>query len=262
MASAQFSEFSFGFAYGREVVSKHWAALKSAPILPSLYDEGKDGGFDLAIGLYGWTYFAQFKRSDYLSRANATWWLDHSGSYYRFPITRRRHSRQHDLLLRLEQQNVFHIVEYVAPRFYTSAELSSNFIAHTVIDRSLRLFPRSVGPIVDDQQHYVTFTAGGSPVVRSEPIPISTPFNAGDLSEWQPANGEEEPVRFDAEQFDTISAKLLVVAQQVGVQTRGLADGLANLSPFGRARTLGRLLAGAELLPLVVGQEAEQQPAE
>jgi hypothetical protein len=69
VASAQFSEFSFGFAYGREVVSKHWAALKSAPILPSLYDEGKDGGFDLAIGLYGWTYFAQFKRSDYLSRA-------------------------------------------------------------------------------------------------------------------------------------------------------------------------------------------------
>ena len=103
MPQAQFSEFSFGFAYTRELVARFWSALTGHPVLPSLFDEGQAGGFDVAIGLYGWTYFAQFKRADYLSRRNALWWDEHFGPYYRFPITRRRTSRQHELLLELDR---------------------------------------------------------------------------------------------------------------------------------------------------------------
>lgn len=257
MASAQFSEFSFGFAYTREIVNTCWTVLDGGPTLPSLYDEGKGGGFDVAVGLIGWTYFAQFKRSDFLSRSNATWWTDHGGSYYRFPITRERHSRQHELLLRLDLQSVFHIVEYVAPRFHTNAQLSANFLGTSIVGRSLRVFPHVIGQVVDDQQHYVTFTVGGAPVVRSDPFYVDQPYNAGDLTEWQPPSDETAAVALNAATFDEISERLLATARQVNVPMRGLSDGMTELSAFGRARTLGRLLAGGELIPIVRAQEHE-----
>lgn len=254
MATAHFSEFSYGFAYTHEVVDTCWAAVAGAPVFPSLYDEGQAGGFDLSIGLLGWTYFAQFKRADFLSRSNASWWHDHGGSYYRFPITRRRHSRQHALLLELEHQSVFHIVEYVAPRFHTAAALSNNFTNQNIVDRSLRIFPRRIGTVDDDQQHYVTYTAAGNPVVRSEPFSIEPPYNAGALIDWSPRTDGAEPVPLDAETFDGISEKLLAIAQEARVPIDSLSGSLNEMSSFGRARTLGRLLAGAELIPIVVAQ--------
>lgn len=86
MASAEFSEFSYGFAYTREVIEECWGVPTSAPAFPSLYDEGKGKGFDVAIGLYGWIYFAQFKRSDFLARSNANWWGSHGGPYLSMPV--------------------------------------------------------------------------------------------------------------------------------------------------------------------------------
>lgn len=257
MPAPQFSEFSYGFAYTREVVQKCWTAVRGAPVLPSLYDEGRGGGFDVSVGLRGWTYFAQFKRSDFLSRSNARWWHDHGGSYYRFPITRPRHSRQHELLLELERESVFHIVEYVAPRFHTNAELSIHFLRGTVMAKSLRVFPASVGNFVDAQQHYVTFTRAGAPVVRSDPLYVEPPYNAGALNDWRPAIEALEPVELNEETFDAISEKLIAIATQVGVPTRRFAEALVDLSAFARARNLGRVLVGAELIPLVVGNGEE-----
>lgn len=105
MPPAQSSEFSFGFAYSREVVATCWAALGGHPVLPSLYDEGQAGGFDVAIGLLP------------------------------VPDRSRAGLRQHELLLALAEQSVFHIVECVAPRFHTNAALSAAFADEEVVDR-------------------------------------------------------------------------------------------------------------------------------
>jgi hypothetical protein len=253
MPAAQFSEFSFGFAYTREVVATCWPALSGHPVLPSLYDEGQRGGFDVAMGLSGWTYFAQFKRADYLSRGNASWWDEHAGPYYRFPITRRRLSRQHDLLLALEEQSVFHIVEYVAPRFHTNAALAAAFADEKVVGRSMRLFPRRVGRI-DDDQHFVTYSAAGDPVVRSEPFSVEPPYNAQELGDWRPPEEDVAPVEFTSETFDQIAERLIALTRQVDLRQSRLGDGFEPMTSFGRARTLGRLLVGAELIPLVIGR--------
>jgi len=182
------------------------------------------------------------------------WWDEHGGPYYRFPITRRRSSRQHELLLALEEQSVFHIVEYVAPRFHTNAVLTVAFAHEEIVDRSMRVFPHRVGRIDDDDQHFVTYTSGGDPIVRSEPFSVEPPYNAGELGDWRSADADVDPVEFTSETFDQIVERLLAVARQVGISPPQLGDGLEPMTSFGRARTLGRILVGAELIPLVTGQ--------
>lgn len=90
--------------------------------------------------------------------------------------------------------------------------------------------------------------------MRSDPFIVEPPYNAGALADWRPASEEAEPVPLAAATFDGISNKLLAIARQSGVRLRGLPDGLAEMSSFGRARTLGRLLVGAELIPIVASQ--------
>lgn len=44
-----------------------------------------------------------------------------------------------------------------------------------------------MGPIADDEQHDVTYTQSGDPVVRSEPFMVEQPYNAGAILDWRPS---------------------------------------------------------------------------
>jgi hypothetical protein len=169
----QFSEFTFGFAFTQEVTSLCWDALAGAPEMPSLFDEGHGKGFDVSLGLWGWTLFAQFKRGWQLTRATALQWPTYNSAYYRFEIYPPARSTQHEDLLALATAAPLHWVAYVAPVFHTSARLNTLFMNRQVLDNVRMISPQQIGQL-DDQLHHVTYrTRMDAPVVHSEPRTIS-----------------------------------------------------------------------------------------
>jgi hypothetical protein len=156
-----FSEFSYGYAVTEELVSLHQARLVAAPIFPSLYDEGQTGGgYDVKIPISGKPVFLQFKLSDQLERTNSK---EHKSGlmslpYYRMHIRPTKHSDQHNLLLDLEASG--ETVFYIAPEFHLPAELNSFYLSRRVIFNSAAYSPQAIGPMPDDDEHYVVFERG------------------------------------------------------------------------------------------------------
>jgi len=158
-----FSEFSYGYAVTEEIVTASKATLVAAPLFPSLYEEGKSGGgFDVKIPLKGTPVFLQFKLSDCLERKNAKEYPKPIKNlpYYRMYLRPRNHSDQHQLLIDLEAsgESVF----YIAPEFHLPSELNSFYQSKTVVSNSAAFSPSDLGPLVDDDQHYVVFERGTS----------------------------------------------------------------------------------------------------
>ncbi len=154
---SDFSEFSYSYAVTEELVTKNKAKVIGAPRFPSLYEEGKKGGYDVNIPLSGKPVFLQFKLSEYLERTNAR---ECSKGilpvpYYRMHLRPARHSDQHQLLLDLEKsgESVF----YIAPEFHLLAELNQHYLRKCVIVNSAAFSPLDVGQLPDDDDHYIVF---------------------------------------------------------------------------------------------------------
>lgn len=154
------SEFSYGYAATEELVAKSSAKVIAAPIFPSLYEEGKKGGYDVEIPVKGSPVFLQFKLSDYLKRASAK---EHEAGlikipYYRMHLRPLRHSDQHNLLLELEKggETVF----YMAPEFHLPDELNTFYLSRTVVNNSAAFSPLDIGTLPNDDEHYVVFKKG------------------------------------------------------------------------------------------------------
>lgn len=172
MPANKFSEFTFGFAFTQEVTTFCWEALAGAPEIPSLFDEGHGKGFDVSLGLWGWTLFAQFKCGSLLTRSTALQWGFYNADHYRFEIYRSSLSTQHADLVQLESSAPLHWVAYVAPVFHTSAELNALFTGRHVLDNVRMISPSAIG-VLDDQSHYVTYRSRvDAPIVHSEPLSV------------------------------------------------------------------------------------------
>jgi hypothetical protein len=171
-----FSEFSYGYAVTEELVSMHRATVIGAPMFPSLYEEGKPGGgYDVKIPLSGRPIFLQFKLSDQLKRANSK---EHKSGllgipYYRMHIRPAKHSDQHNLLLDLEASG--ETVFYIAPEFHLPAELNAFYLSGTILLNSAAYSPQAIGPMPDDNDHYIVFERGTTTGFRcsSDPFKIS-----------------------------------------------------------------------------------------
>ena len=151
----EMSEFSYGFAFTSELVSSLGSHLLAAPQFPSLQQEGKPGGgYDVKID-YGLPLFLQFKLSHHLTRTNSKEYRLMGGAYYRWHMHALRHSAQHGLLLDLESKG--HDVFYIAPVFHQTAELNTHYLAGSIVDESAAFRPGEIGPLPDDQEHYVVF---------------------------------------------------------------------------------------------------------
>jgi hypothetical protein len=269
MPANVFSEFTFGFAFTQEVTTLCWEALAGAPEMPSLFDEGHGKGFDVSLGLWGWTLFAQFKRGSLLTRSTALQWDSYNNDYYRFEIYPSSRSSQHGDLVRLEAKAIMHWVAYVAPVFHTSFQLNSHFGDRHVLDNVRMISPGAIGAL-DDQIHYVTYqTCFDAPIVHSEPRRVSAMSVEGlrgrlGLMDWRrPVDRtsdatRDDPVLLDDAYFDGVTEVMIQVAADghaAQSAARVLRD-VGSMTSFGRARTVGRLLFGAELLPLpATGQE-------
>ena len=154
---SDFSEFSYGYAVTEELATKNKAKVIAAPRFPSLYEEGRKGGYDVKIPLAGTPVFLQFKLSDYLERRNAKEFRKGimDVPYYRMHLRPARHSDQHQLLLDLE--NSGESVFYIAPEFHLPVELNRHYLSKNVVANSAAFAPSDIGPLPDDNDHYLVF---------------------------------------------------------------------------------------------------------
>jgi hypothetical protein len=150
------SEFSYAFALTSELIDKYSLALTGAPVFPSLYSEGQTGGgYDAQIPRRGIPVFLQFKLSHCMvtRRAGEADLLD--VPYFRMLLRPLKHSRQHQLLLELEQEG--NEVYYAAPEFSSPHDLNSAYLRREVSDRTAFFTPSAIGPLPDDGEHHVVF---------------------------------------------------------------------------------------------------------
>ena len=152
------SEYGYGFGLTRELSTMVGAGLSAVPIFPNLVEEGRvGGGYDVNLAGPGFPLFLQFKLSQEVERRPT--WLGMSRTslnmpHYRFQIRARKKSRQHDLLLELD--NGKNHVFYVAPRFDTDEEFSEAYLKSKLLDDSIFVRPRDI-VIIDDDAHRVHF---------------------------------------------------------------------------------------------------------
>lgn len=161
-----FSEFSYGYALTEELVRQNRSAVIAAPTFPSLFEEGKSGGYDVKVPLSGTPVFLQFKLSDRMERETAK---EHKNNllsvpYYRMHLRPTRHSDQHNLLMQLEATG--ETVLYIAPEFHLPGELNLHYLNKTVISNSAAFSPTEIGTLPTDGPHYVAFERGASHAYR------------------------------------------------------------------------------------------------
>ncbi len=169
------SEFSYGYALIDELIHWHGTQLTAAPVFPSLYQEGQSGGgYDAMLQRPGLPLFLQFKLSDCMVRNTAQEVKNGicSTPFYRMYIRPSRHSRQHEMLLDLE--NTGNEVFYSAPAFHTPEELNDAYLFHHMLDRSLWLKPSAIGSLPDDDWHHVAFQIPGTAHFCSIPRKLNT----------------------------------------------------------------------------------------
>jgi len=162
------SEFSYGYALTENIVLNNAFSLKAAPLFPSLFQEGQQGGgYDVRLPFDGAPMFLQFKLSDCMVRGNAKEATKLGLPYYRMHIRSTRHSDQHPMLLDLE--NSGELVYYVSPLFHKPDELNDAYLHRHVIQRSIWVKPSEIGELVDGDEHYLAFNHDHDPQFCSKP---------------------------------------------------------------------------------------------
>ena len=243
---AQFSEFSFGFAFTHEYVNHH-PDLVAAPELPSLVKEAQNG-WDLKIGFSGHAKYFQFKLSEYMVREKALHWKVYNAPHYRVRITSPSQSGQHNLLKRLSDGG--EEVHYVAPRFYEEEKFNELFLNDRIATTSLWAPLTQLPAINDEKQHYLTFTEYQEiPDWRSEPVQLDGKFKAED---HYATVGERREINEDF--FRGLREKLLLVLQEEG--SPDSADPRRGDSPEDLLRETHRLLTAHFGLRLVILTDA------
>jgi len=161
------SELSYAFALTSELIARHGLKRAGAPEFATQLAESKPGG--------GWDaklprlpIYLQFKRPDRMVRRTAS----HADlflelPFFRMHLRKKNKSRQHQLLLDLEENG--NEVFYCAPAFSTMEELNDAYTQNLITERSLFLRPSAIGSIRDDTGHHVVFQTPARAFFCSEP---------------------------------------------------------------------------------------------
>lgn len=165
------SEFSYGYALTSEIVQSCGATMLGAPIFPSLIEEGSLG-YDLSLPIAGNPLFLQFKLSDWMVLDSAKGADKVAVPHYRMHLRPLKHSKQHDLLLRLESRGK--CVFYAAPEFSRAEELNDVYQKKNVIQRTAFFRPSAIGHLPTKDDHFVCFGVGSSyGYLFSEPVRVA-----------------------------------------------------------------------------------------
>lgn len=246
------SEFSYGFALTDELIQGVGAPLSAAPLFPSLYEEGRTGGYDVNLRFQdAFILFLQFKLSHFMKGRNAREFQQglFTHPFYRLHLRPRRHSRQHRLLLDLEKHGS--PVYYAAPAFHTSDELNQFYLNKEVIVSSYFISPSAIGPLPDDDAHHVAFRPRGTAYFLSEPSPVRVLQGEVFLRELASVLDEASDIR---EVVVPLSEQMLTIIDAVRQPSLDLeplrSERFFVLSPFQRVAYLARTFFDSE--PFVV----------
>lgn len=160
---SEFTEFSYGFSLTQELMQLGGPSGYAAPYFPSLIEEGRTGGgYDVRIDRGRFLYL-QFKLSEYMvgGPRGAGQQDVIALPYYRFWITPRLQSKQHKMLVELDQKGAE--VYYAAPIFHTEDSLKAAFNSRTVADTSAFFSPADIGFLQDDDWHCMVFRSDVPP---------------------------------------------------------------------------------------------------
>ncbi len=166
----EISEFSYAYALVESIKRRLLPSFRAAPLFLSHFQEGKKGGgFDVALTYPSFLIFLQFKLSHYMVRKTAFEARQRllPLPFYRMYLMPLKYSEQHNLLLDLESQ--YKLVFYAAPKFHLTTHLNDAYIKDEVIERSFFIRPKEIGPLPDDERHYVSFRDGSPVYLCSEP---------------------------------------------------------------------------------------------
>ncbi len=261
----QFSEFSYGFAITREIAEGVKANSLSAPILPSLRQEGKLG-WDAEFRLKGASLFLQYKTSDWLSTRRAKFWKKLGGPYFRFPIYRHRDSSQHNLLVALSRK--VENVHYCAPVFHESGEFNEFYFQDRILQNSVWVHLGNLPLLEEDDTvyHYVLYTKSISPYFATDPEPIEGVVRASDgLARLLSSLTVDDAPIVDLSHLQTLWRHVSTVAGRfLPRRSLGFLDlGIDLQNPnsiIGALREVLRSFFGLELLVLTAASTTREQP--
>lgn len=156
---AEFSEFTYGFSLINELSKT--LSCTAVPIFPSLQEEAEVGYDAKLLSKKGKFLYLQFKLSNCMKARSAREYkvFGHSLSlpYYRFEIMSERISRQHSLLVSLEDEQP--LTFYAAPAFYLNHEINTYWNSNSVTRNSVFVKPSSIGNLTDLSPHRICFDA-------------------------------------------------------------------------------------------------------
>lgn len=219
---AEFSEFSFGFAFTYELISA-LPGISAAPLFPSLRAEAKLG-YDVKLDFPGLPLFFQFKLSDCLVRNNALYWCNYGAPYFRIQITSLKISEQHNILKDLKRQRNDYDVFYAAPLFYTMDDFNRLYLENCVSTESIWLPLESVPYLQDQEDHCITFTTNHDPAWHTDEQNLEGEKLEGDfaaesyLSTIRTRFEQDRLRRMNREYFEELKSDLLRVLAEREVQ--------------------------------------------
>lgn len=162
-----YSEFSFGYAFTENLVRSSVSGPASAPEFPNLVDEGSCG-YDVKIDRGGAPLFLQYKLPERMVRASAAEIAYHGLHQYglqvpflRMYLMRRHASRQHELLVDLEQEHPGRVF-YATPCMRDERMFNRAYVAVAVHEESALFSPIDIGKLPDGAMHRVAYNADRS----------------------------------------------------------------------------------------------------
>jgi hypothetical protein len=251
------SEFSYGYALTSELIALFSLKAVGAPEFPTQNAEGKKGG-GWDVKLPGLPVYLQFKRAARMVRRSAQE-ADAFKSlpFFRMYLHRRDQSDQQELLLDLESKG--NIVAYAAPAFSEADELNAAYSSDRVAELSIFVRPSAIGPLVDDERHWVAFqTDPRRAVCCSDPRTIESDSPGRLFGPHMIAEVSRRRVRQRPESYGAVAEELLDTYEErrpTHIERRRVADIRAlrqrrNAPDF--ARLVARTLFQCELLVLPV----------
>ena len=204
MKACEFSEFSYGFALTDSLLATIAKRIGSAPVFPSLIQEGKvGGGYDVKIPASPVPIFLQFKIPQVLVRRSKHMPSGYVLPYYRMPL-RTKQPNQHQMLLTLEADKPEALILYASPLFHEIADLDDHFIGKLVHAHSAFIEPSRIGAL-DDKPHHVSYQPNA-------------------LSYWRHSEATEIGMGFDFESaFEKLSTRRAQARQSNDVLPLGAA---------------------------------------
>lgn len=175
MFTAQFSEFSYGFAITDNFIHSGIPHTGQTPTFPSLIAEGKSGGYDVKIPLRPVALFLQFKIPQVVRRRGKNMPSGFWTPYLRMHLRTKR-PNQHDLLLQWEGRG--NLVYYATPDFWRTRDLDRHFSSRSVHAESWYIRSSQIGPL-DDKAHHLAYEERNKTFwLCSDPVQLEADFGS------------------------------------------------------------------------------------